>query len=361
MENALHYAKELCNTMMRKFEAKDIPPVGRFHYHQGVFLSGMSHVYEVCGEEKYCTYIKNWVDSLLCEDGSILNFDRQMLDNIQPGILLFDLYRRTGDCRYKTALDMLMSVLRDWPCNPVGGFWHTETFQNEMWLDGLYMAGPLEARYSAEFGDASFIDTAVRQIIIMRDNMQDKQTKLLYHAWDYFKRCSWANKETGLSPEFWGRALGWYVVAILDILEFLPEDHPKRQEVIGIEREVLAAIAGYQDAQSGMWYQVVDKGGYDGNWLESSCSSLFSYALAKAVRMGFIDKTYLDAARRGFEGVIRHSVTTNGEDLLIQDICIGTCVCNYEKYISRPTSMNDLHGAGAFLLMCAELAREDAR
>lgn len=359
MENVLGYATELCGTMMRKYAAKDIPPVGKFHYHQGVFLSGMYHVYEVCGEEKYYGYVKDWVDSLVDENGAVRDLDRTMLDGIQPGILLFPLYRRTGDRRYKAALDTLMPILRDWPCNPVGGFWHTEKFQNEMWLDGLYMAGPLEAQYSAEFGEASYIETAVKQIILMRNHMQDKDTKLLYHGWDYFKKCSWANKETGLSPEVWGRALGWYVVAILDILTFLPENHPKRQEIIDIEREVLAAIARYQDTESGMWYQVVDKGGQDGNWLESSCSALFSYALAKAVRMGVMDKAYLDAARRGFGGIVRHSLAEDGGGLLMKDICIGTCICDYNKYISRPTSVNDLHGVGAFLLLCAELAKAD--
>ena len=357
MESALYYAKKSCDTMMRKFAAPDLPPVAKFHYHQGVFLSGMQKVYHVCKEEKYYNYIKEWVDSIIYPDGSIHSFDKGMLDDIQPGILLFDLYKRTGDERYKIALDTLMPVLKDWKRNEVGGFWHKEWHPNQMWLDGLYMAGPLEAEYSATFCEECYIETAIEQIILMRDHIQDPETKLLYHAWDPTKEIDWADKETGLSEEFWGRALGWYVVAILDILEFVPENHPKRQTIIDIELEVLEALAKYQDKETGMWYQVVNKGDVAGNWVESSCTSLFSYAMAKAVRMGFADKKYVDMAIRGFEGVINTSVEFDGDDLLIGGVCIGTGVCTYEGYISRPTSVNDLHGAGAFLLMCAEIAK----
>ena len=191
----------------------------------------------------------------------------------------------------------------------------------------------------------------------MKEHMQDSKTKLLYHAWDSSKEIEWADKETGLSPEFWGRALGWYVVAILDILEFLPENHPKRQDIIDIELEVLEALSNYQDKESGMWYQVVDKGDKEDNWIESSCTCLFSYAMAKAVRMGLADKKYLDIAMKGFEGVINTSVELDGDELLIGRVCVGTGVKDYIGYIERPTSINDLHGTGAFLLMCAEIAK----
>lgn len=355
MQSSLYYARKVCDTMMKKYDAEKLPPEGFFHYHQGVFLSGMLNTYKKSKDEKYYEYIKRWVDSIVYEDGSIHSFREEMLDDIQPAILLFDLYKRTGDKRYTIALQTLINVLREWPRNPVGGFWHKYVHKNEMWLDGLYMAGPLEAQYSAEFGDTSFAETAIEQIIIMYENMRDKETGLLYHAWDYYRQAPWADPETGLAPEFWGRALGWYVVAILDILEFVPKDHPKRQIIVHIEQEVLDAIVKYQDTKSGMWYQVVNKGAWKGNWLESSCSSLFAYALAKSVRLGICDKKYLDVAQKAFDGIVNHSVEHKGEEILIKNICVGTGVCDYDGYISRPTSTNDLHGAGAFLLMCTEL------
>lgn len=357
METALYYAKKCCETMMRKFSASDLPPKGKFHYHQGVFLSGMQNVYEVCKEQRYYDYIKDWVNSIIYEDGSINSFDKNMLDDIQPGILLFELYKTTKDERYKIALDTLMPILKDWKCNEYGGFWHKEYHPNQMWLDGLYMAGPLEAQYSATFGETCYLETAINQIILMRDHIQDPESKLLYHAWDPTYEVEWADPETGLSAEFWGRALGWYVVAILDILEFVPESHPKRQTIIDIELEVLKALAKYQDSETGAWHQVVDKGDCEGNWLESSCTCLFSYAMAKAVRMGLANKKYLDIAIRGFEGVINNFVEVDGDDLLLSGVCVGTDVSTYEEYITRPTVINDLHGSGAFLLMCAEIAR----
>ena len=357
MENPIIVAEKLCDTMINKYKACDLPPKGRFHYHQGVFLSGMQKVYELCGNKKYYDYIKEWVDSIIYEDGSIHSFDKGMLDDIQPGILLFDLYKKTGDNRYKKALDTLMPVLKNWKRNELGGFWHKEWYPNQMWLDGLYMAGPIEAEYSATYGDNSFLETAISQIFLMYKYIGDEKTKLLYHAFDVTKQAEWAHPESGKSSEFWGRALGWYVVAILDILDFVPLDHPKRKQIEDIELEVLDAISKYQDKNTGMWYQVIDKGDRYDNWLESSCTCLFSYAMAKAVRVGIAHKHFLDVAKRGYEGVLENSVTYDGDDVNLGGVCIGTGVCSYDEYIKRPVSVNDLHGAGAFLLMCAEIAK----
>lgn len=356
MEKSIKFAQMLCDTIMRKFEAKDLPPVGYFHYHQGVFLSGMLNTYAVCKDEKYYQYIKNWVDSIIYDDGSINTFREEMLDDLQPGILLIYLYNRTKEEKYKIALETIMNILRQWPRTPDGGFWHKLFLKNQMWLDGLYMAAPLQTQYSEMTGDTAFADTAAQQAIMMWDRIADKETNLLYHAWDYDKICDWADKETGLAPEVWGRALGWYVVSVLDILENLPQNHPQRQKLIEIERKVLEAIKKHQDKESGMWYQVVDKGDRPENWTESSATSLFVYALAKAVRMNIIDEDYLQTAQLGFKGIIEKSVKIDGEDLLLGDICIGTNVCDYKSYIERPVATNDLHGAGAFLLMCAELS-----
>lgn len=354
---AMKYAKQACDTMMSRFRPEELPPVQKFHYHQGVFLSGMMNTWKVCGDEKYFDYIKEWVDSIIWADGSIHDFDPGMLDDIQPGILLFQIYARTGDIRYKKALDTLMPILKSWKRNDFGGFWHKEWHPHQMWLDGLYMAGPLEAEYADVFKQPSFLETAVEQLFLMAEYMMDPDTNLLYHAWDASKQESWADSITGLSSEFWGRAMGWYVVAILDILEFTTKNHPRYQEMITLERQVLQGVLKVQDKASGMWYQVINKGEQPDNWLETSCTALFAYAIAKAVRMGILDFDCMDCAWRAFEGIISHSLTWEGEDLLIGGVCVGTGVCNYAGYIARPTSVNDLHGVGAFLLMCAELAR----
>lgn len=352
----LEYAKMACDTMMKKFKAEDLPPKGRFHYHQGVFLSGVQKTYRLCKEQKYFDYIKEWIDSIIDENGEIHTFDPGQLDDIQPGILLYDLYKETGDERYKKALDTLLPLVLNFPRNAEGGFWHKEGNANEMWLDGLYMGGPIAAQYGAEFDHPEYFDACIYQALMMERNTRDKKTGLLYHAFDFNRKQPWADPVTGCSPEFWGRSIGWVPVALLDDAEFIPEGYPKRDAMIDVALDLLRAVVKYQDEETGLWYQVVDKGGQDGNWLESSCTCLFTAAICKAVRLGYLDESYLSYAKKGFEGIIdRLKYNENG--VIIDNICIGTGVGDYTHYCNRPTSENDLHGAGAFILMCEEAAQ----
>lgn len=263
----IEYAKASIETMMRTYEAAQLPPEGRFHYHQGVFLSGVYKTYELCKEEKYAQYVKDWVDSVITPQGEIKSADMGQFDDMQPGILLYPLYQRTGDKKYK--------------------------------------------------------------------------------------KVEWADPETGCSSEFWGRAMGWVPVALLDELDFIPLEHAGRKELEEMAVNLLKSLVAFQ-SEEGRWYQVVDKGADSGNWLENSCSCLYVAALCKAVRKGLLDREYLKYAQKGYEAVI-NSLTWKGVDLLVGDVCIGTGVGNYEHYIHRPASTNDLHGVGAFLLMCEEM------
>lgn len=349
----IYYAKASVDTMMRKFQAADLPPKGHFHYHQGVFLSGVYQTWQLCGEERYFQYMKDWVDSCVDEDGEIHTYDRGQLDDIQPGILLFPLYEKTGDARYKKALDTLLPVIRDFPRNEAGGFWHKQWYPDQMWLDGLYMAGPISAEYGKKFDAPEYLDLVVEQALLMEEKTRDKKTGLWYHAWDCSKREGWADPVTGLSPEFWGRSIGWVPVAVLDDLDFLPEDHPGREGLRRLVRELLQAVCHYQSPE-GMWYQVVDKADRKENWPETSCTCLFVAAICKAVREGILPASYMEQARKGYEAVIR-SLGWEGEDLLVQGVCVGTGVGDYKHYCERPTSVNDLHGVGAFLIMCAQM------
>lgn len=358
MNKALKYACDACDTLMRKFTVETLPPKKHFHYHQGVFLSGMHKTYKLSKDEKYFNYIRDWVNYIIDENGNIDIFESYMLDDIQPGILLYDLYRTIGDKRYKIALDYLISILREWKKNQYGGFWHKEIHPNQMWLDSIYMAGPIMAEYGMTFDAPELTEEAADQALIMNEHMLNAKTGLYYHAWDASKEIDWADKETGLSDECWGRALGWYAVATLDIIELMSEDNPKRKKLIEIEAKLLKSIAKYQDEESGMWYQVVDKGDVDGNWLETSCSCLFVNAIKRAVDMGIIDKEYYEVAEKGFLGVEK-ILKYDGDDLILNGVCVGTGVCDYNKYISRPTCENDLHGVGAFLLMCTAMAGEE--
>ena len=366
-EKAIAVGKSLCDTMMRKYDAPELPPKQTFLYHQGVFLSGMLNVYKICNEEKYFEYAKKWVDSIIDKDGNILEYDynnteviqpgidKRSIDHIQPGILLYRLYEKTGDERYKIALKTLMNILKDWPKNKAGGFWHKECHPYQMWLDSLYMGGPIRAEYAAFIGESFWLDEALEQIFIMYENMYDKKSGLMLHAWDESKEAVWADDETGLSEEVWGRALGWYVYAITDILSFTPADHPKRAGVVEIEKKLLGNLMKYRDSDTKMWYQVVDKGECEGNWIETSCSCLFTAAFAKAVSLGVLDKNLTEYVNESFESIVSR-LGGNCDNLSVDGVCIGTSVCNYQGYIERPTCSNDLHGVGAFLLMCAAVA-----
>ena len=355
MMTPLDYARAACDTLMRKYDAQDLPPKPQFHYHQGVFLSGMHETWKLCGEEKYFEYMKAWIDSVFNPDGSIVYCHFANLDDIMPGILLFRILDRTGDKFYETCLASVWEEVEAIPTNPEGGFWHGTECTNQMWLDGLYMSGPFIAEYAKRFDKPEWAKKIVANALMMRNKTHDPYTGLMYHAWDGQREKPWADKFHGRAPEFWGRSMGWVPVALLIDLDHLPEDIVGREEVLHMCTDLLKALCRYQ-SEEGRWYQVVNKGDQEGNWLENSCSCLYVAALCKAMRLGYMGEEYADAARRGYEAVI-NSLEWKGEDLQIGNVCIGTGVGDYAFYCARPTSVNDLHGAGAFLLMCTEMQK----
>ncbi len=345
------------DTLMRKFTPAELPPAHHFHYHQGVFLTGVERLYTLTGDKRYFNYIKSWADLNIGADGRCDTASPELLDDIQPGMILFNLYREKGESRYKTMLDTLYSRVEEWPTNAKGGLWHTYAKKNQMWLDTMYMMGVFTTMYACEFGEAYMIEKVCRQAEIMRKYMYNPATGLMYHMWDDSKKHPAVDPETGLIRVHWGRAMGWYVVALADIIELLPEGNPYRRTLIDIEQPLIEAVMTYQDDETGLWYQVLDKAGDVRNWTESSCSALFTYAAAKCVRLGIIPDAYNPAIMKGFRGVVLNKIELRGGDLIMKDICIGTGVSNLSYYFNRPTSENDLHGMGAFLMMCTEVAR----
>ena len=245
----LELAKIACETMMNKFEAEKLPPEQHFHYHQGVFLSGVEQTYLHTGDRRYADYIKAWVDSLITEDGEVCGYDLKTLDDKQPAILLFRILEETGDERYEKAIKYIKSGIDNWPVCKEGGFWHKilESRSNQMWLDGLYMAGELLSRYGAKFGEEKCFDIVHMQAKLMWENIRDEKTGLLYHAWDSSHKAPWCDKETGRAPHFWGRAAGWYIVALTTALKYMPKDYENRDELIGYVRDYIDAFTKYHD------------------------------------------------------------------------------------------------------------------
>ena len=367
MTRPIDYAKSACGTIMKKYGAPDLPTMNTFFYIGGVFLSGMQRLYFQTGGKEYFDYIKKWVDKSVFPDGTILGYNHpydteeitrvmtlvpKTFDHKQPGILLFDLYKETGDERYAKAINYIYEKVPDWGRNSKGGFWHMTVTPNQMWLDSLYMIGPFLAMYSDFTKNEAPLDEALNQCVLMYENMRDKNG-LLRHGWDDSGEAEWAG-ENGLSETVWARAMGWFTVAVLDILDYTKNTHPKYKEICAIEEDMLKRVLKYRNSDM-LWCQVLDRPEDEGNWYEISSSCLFTYSLFKAIRKNILPESFLDEAKKSYSAIIDTLKFENG-NMLIGNISVGTCIDegDYKHYIERRKVTNDLHGTGAFVLMCTE-------
>jgi unsaturated rhamnogalacturonyl hydrolase len=309
------------------------------------------------------------VDQLVQSDGAIKGYKPldYTLDNINSGKLLFSLYARATDPkdreRYAKALQTLRNQLKTQPRTTDGGFWHKKIYPSQMWLDGLYMAAPFMAQFASTFNEPALYDDVVKQVTLMEQHLRDAKTGLLYHGWDESKQQRWANPSTGTSPEFWGRSLGWYAMALVDVLEYLPEKHAKRAEVLGALERLATALAAVQDKERGVWWQVLDKPGAARNYREASATAMFSYALAKGVRRGWLDKAKFGAvAERAYAGLLKEFVSTDAQgNVELRGVCKVAGLGgnpyrdgSYEYYVSTDIASNDPKGLGAFILASVE-------
>ncbi|GAF67030.1 putative glycosyl hydrolase [Bacillus sp. TS-2] len=365
MERSLHtstinpvtWAEKACESLMNQYEPIELPPRNRWHYHQGVFLYGMYRVYEKTNNQSYFQYMKKYVDDLVDENGNFY-FRRDELDAIQAGLLLFPIYKETGEEKYRIAAFKLRNLLNTLNKTEEGGFWHKDNYAYQTWLDGLYMAGPFSVKYGQTFNEPELVDLILLQERLMRKNTYDSKTGLYFHAYDEKASMPWVDPETKCSKEIWGRSLGWYAMALIDIIEDLQEDDENRKALEETLRSLLDRIIHYQDSKSHLWYQIVDKGSLSDNWLESSASCLFIYAIAKSIRLQVFDKKHLSLATKAFEAVVNHFVKEREDGSVeLTGICIGTSAGEYDYYIGRETSENDLHGVGAFCLAAIEVQR----
>jgi len=348
-DTPLLMAEKASRALMEKFRGEELPPENGFHYHQGVYLYGVYRVYLATGNEEYFEYIRAYYDNLIDEEGNVC-FERDQLDSTMAGILLFPLYEKTKNPKYMIAAKRLRSALDTINRTSEKGFWHKEKYPYQMWLDGLFMGGPFMLLYSQKFHEEELIQMVLLQEKLMKKNMIDEKTGLLYHAWDEKKVQPWANSETGCSPEFWGRSVGWYGTALIDIIEILDDMKHEKEELIKSLQSFIPAIVQFQDEKSGLWYQVVDKGDCEDNWLESSCSALFIYFISKAIQRGYVDDSYRAVVDKAYKGLLEHMIEEKETTIDLNGICIGTSAGVYDYYVARPTSTNDLHGMGAFIL-----------
>jgi unsaturated rhamnogalacturonyl hydrolase len=336
----------------------------KWDYVHGLVLTAVEKLHDKTGNVKYYNYIKNYADATIDSRGVVKSykFENYNIDMVAAGRILFNLYATTKDERYLTVINLLRKQLQEQPRTQSGGFWHKKVYPNQMWLDGLYMGEPFYAQYTTQYENGKNLDDIAKQFELIQAHATDEKTGLLYHGWDESKQMPWANAVTGCSPNFWSRSIGWYMMALVDVLDYFPKNHPKRKVLIGYLNNVASSLVKFQD-KSGLWYQVTDKGGSEGNYLESSGSSMFAYALAKGANKHYLPRRFKRAAKKAFNGLTSKLIKTgsDGEITITQACAVAGLGGNpyrdgsYSYYVNERKQDNDPKATGPFILAALEL------
>ncbi len=337
-----------------------------WNYIDGCMITALLSIAEITGDARYFDFAEGFIDSFVSEDGTIRTYDESKynLDDVNEGRVLFELYDRTHKEKYKKAAATLRGQLERQPRTPEGNFWHKAIYPNQVWLDGLYMAQPFYAMYEKHFGSGDFSDT-VRQIETVRAKMFDERKKLYYHGYDASKTAFWADPETGRSKNFWLRSIGWFAVSLADLIEIVPAGGAN-DRLRAIFAELMAGVKQYADAETGMYWQVVDQVGREGNYLETSGSCMIAYAMLKGARLGILDKEYAAQGEKTFRGIVKKYLSFTDGNLNLGGICLVAGLGpennrrrdgSYEYYISEPVVENDAKGVAPFILCYTEIKR----
>lgn len=336
-----------------------------WNYEMGVVLTGFERLWQTTHDQKYLNYIKQIIDHFINEDGTIRTYtlDEYNFDNIPAGRQLLFLYEMYKEEKYKKAAALLRKQLAWQPRNKVGGFWHKLKYPYQMWLDGLYMAAPFYANYAATNNNKTDFTDIINQFVWMEKYSKDSATGLLYHGWDESHLQKWANPTTGKSPEFWNRAMGWYVMGLVDVLDYIPANYPRRNELVQILNRLVPTLIKYQDKSSGVWWQITNKANQEGNYLESSGTAMFVYAFAKSIRLGYIPKTYTSAVMKAYNGMIKEFVEKDNTGGIHYTKAVSGAGLGgipyrdgtYAYYVSEPKRDDDLKAIGPFIQACIEM------
>ncbi len=337
-----------------------------WNYIDGCMITALLTMSEITGDQRYFDFAESFIDWFVQEDGSIRSYERTKynLDDINEGRVLFTLYDRTGKEKYKKAADTLFRQIKEQPRTFEGNFWHKAIYPNQVWLDGLYMAQPFYALYEKNFGTGDYSDT-LSQIENVRRRMFDENKKLCYHGYDASRSAFWADKDTGLSQNFWLRSIGWFDVALADLCEIIPAGEANERLSV-IFREIMEGAAAYADGETGMYWQVPDQGGREGNYLETSGSSMLAYAMLKGARLGILDKEYAAQGEKTFRGIVEKYLSFQDGELNLGGICLVAGLGpennrrrdgSYQYYISEPVVKNDAKGVAPFVLCYTEIKR----
>lgn len=340
-----------------------------WNYIDGCMLSALLEMAQIRGDRRYSDFVEHFVDAFIEPDGTIRTWekDKRTLDDINEGRVLFALYDMTGKEKYRLAADKLHAALGEQPRTREGSFWHKAIYPNQVWLDGIYMAQVFAALYEKHFGAGDYSDI-LAQVRTVRARMFSEEKKLYVHGYDASREAFWADKETGCSASFWLRAMGWFAAALADLYGVLPECK-ERQEIAALLAEMMAGVLPYADEATGMYYQVVDQGGREGNYLETSGSSMIAYAMLKGARLGVIAKEYAAQGRKTFDGIVNRYLSFNGDALNLGGICLVAGLGpqdnrrrdgSYAYYISEPVVSNDAKGVAPLVMCYTEICRQEA-
>lgn len=345
-----------------------MPHPRKWTYDQAVVLLGIEGLWYRTGDARYFDYMQKSMDRFVQEDGTIDTYEKESynIDNVACGRILLALYKVTGKEKYFKAANALREQLKNHPRTQEGSFWHKKIYPSQVWLDGLYMAQPFYGEWAQTFkeGAKSFDDIA-NQFIWIEKHTRNTETGLMHHAWDESKEMPWADKTTGLAPNVWARAMGWYGAALVDVLEYFPEDHPKKKELIAILNRYATAVIKAQDPVSGLWWDVMNKPypGKKGNYFEASAAAQFVYTLAKGSRLGYLKPNVLPVAQKGYKAILAKFLVKGFDGLTHYDGTVSVSGLggkpyrdgSFEYYISEKVVRDDAKGVGAFIQAANEI------
>lgn len=345
----------------------DFVKTPKWDYTQGLMANAILQLYNETNDSVYYRYVKAFADFFINEAGEIKTYNKTdyNIDKLNGGIFLYDLYAITRDRKYVNAINTLREQLYMHPRVSEGAFWHKKVYPHQIWLDGLYMGSPFYVRYGAIFNVPEIFSDVTKQFIICDKYTLDPKTGLNYHGWDESKTQKWANPVTGQSPNFWSRSMGWYMMAMVDVLDYLPLNHPDRAKILIILKRLSKSLLKYQDKKTGMWYQVTNFPKREGNYLESTGTAMFSYAFAKGVNNGYLPPKYKKYAVKAFDGLVKNSMIQNPDSTYsITRACSVAGLGgnpyrdgSYEYYIGEPVRNDDPKVLGPFIMAALELEK----
>jgi unsaturated rhamnogalacturonyl hydrolase len=354
--------KDYIDTYLKDFKSAK---QDKWNYEDGCVLQGAIQLYKASGENRYKDFTIKYLDKYISNEGDVLFYQKESynIDNISTGRALFFAYQETGNEKYRKAIEILMEQIRTHPRTKTQNFWHKKIYPNQIWLDGLYMAQPFYMMYETQCATKEHYKDIVNQFKNVREFLYNENKELYYHAYDEAKVQLWANTETGLSPNFWLRSMGWLLLALIDTLSEMDEQIYEYYRYISeMFKEAIKGILKYQDKNTKMFYQVIDKPDIEGNYVETSGSAMIACAILKACRMKvLLAEKYENIGQEILEGIIDNKLVSNEGKIELTGMCSVAGLGpddkrngSVEYYLSEPIVSDDQKGTGAFMMAYAE-------